>query len=251
MRQVRVYVAEDWSARSFPFEHTLEESDVHHLTTVLRLGDGSEITAFDRGGRPHRAFLVHSGRKIAVREYLVAHAADQSSGPKITIFQAPPRAGRLDDVIKPLSELGVYELVPIFTERGIDRAKKSAEKWPQRLSRWRRLAKESAKQCARPVPLEIHEPLAFDQALIKAASFSQAFVLDPLQHESIDWKSLRRIDQRLAFFVGPEGGFTLQEQDQAFKAGLKALKISPHILRCETAAIAAMAICQFMLFSDA
>lgn len=250
MRKVRVYINDDLSAQAPPQGIQLSPSDAHHLWEVLRLECGAKVSIFDRTGREYQGELL--AEKGAVRVVKELTRPKSKFDVWVTVFQAPPRAGRLDDVIRPLSELGTFELRPLITERSIDRSVKSASdnaRWAKRLERWQRIALESAKQCGRPQPLRVAEPISFDAALDMSRSFDGRFLLDPFAEAPPDWTSLRRPDGscHLALFIGPEGGFSLDENERALAAGLKPLRISPHVLRCETAGLSAMAIVQFMV----
>ena len=50
--------------------------------------------------------------------------------------------------------------------------------------------------------------------------------------------------ESVSLLIGPEGGFTDNEMNQAIEKGFKAVKFGPRVLRTETAAIAAVSILQ-------
>ena len=49
----------------------------------------------------------------------------------------------------------------------------------------------------------------------------------------------------VALLVGPEGGFSDAEVEQAISAGFAGLTLGPRVLRTETAALAALSVFQF------
>jgi 16S rRNA (uracil1498-N3)-methyltransferase len=57
------------------------------------------------------------------------------------------------------------------------------------------------------------------------------------------------VPRSVAFLIGPEGGLTADEVEQAGQAGFQTVSLGPRILRSETAGIAVASILQY-LFGD-
>src|SRR5690606_36200700 len=52
--------------------------------------------------------------------------------------------------------------------------------------------------------------------------------------------------QPITLLIGPEGGFTAEELEQAERHGFKALRLGTRVLRTETAGVAALAALQLL-----
>jgi len=260
MGPVRLYLDEDLSQHKLPCERELDPQDRHHFMEVLRLKTNTPIAVLDKIGEAFDALLIVKKGNLPSVKIIGKNSKNPVlvSYLKCTVFQAPPRAGHMDDLLRPLSELGAYRIHPVQTERGVLRLKKEA--WNKRLERWRRIAKESAKQCGRKKPMQIGSFLSFQEAIAMANQYSLAFLLTPEEENFIRSDELiQKIQNQIAdkpgksssievaLFVGPEGGFSEQERTKAKDHQWIPLCLNPHILRCETAAPAAMAILQYVV----
>jgi 16S rRNA (uracil1498-N3)-methyltransferase len=153
----------------------------------------------------------------------------------------------MDLIVEKCSELGLTTLVPVYTERTVVR--EVAERLPEKLARWQRVAAAAARQCGRQVLLEIHSPLHF-------ADFCARY--DPAPGKFICWEAEAQCGLRqaltactgqrpLVVFIGPEGGLTPQEVALARTHGFVTVSLGPYILRAETAAIAITSIIRYHL----
>jgi 16S rRNA (uracil1498-N3)-methyltransferase len=148
---------------------------------------------------------------------------------------------RMEWAIEKAVELGCSRILPVLAERTEKHLAQAAGK---RVERWRRIALEAAKQSRRSDLPEIADPLRLPQALAERPSAQRV-----LLSETEEDQSLLRILQAgsaaagdLALAIGPEGGWTPAEIAAFEDAGWQSASLGPHILRVETAAIAALSI---------
>lgn len=157
---------------------------------------------------------------------------------KITLAVAFPKAHRQGVLIEKCTELGVASICPIITQRSVVKPTTSS------IDKWTRRAIEAAKQSQRTWVPQIESPLTFEQCLLRTAQFEATLMLDidsslPTLHSQL---LACKVDSSILIFVGPEGGWTQEEREQAIHAGAVCSSIAPTVLRTETAAIAACAI---------
>jgi 16S rRNA (uracil1498-N3)-methyltransferase len=224
-------------------EAVLPEDEANHLTRVMRLGTGADIAVFDGRGREYRARVVSAARgrvRVALGEAIIP--APEVRVP-LTLVQAVLKGDKMDAVIRDATMMGVSAIEPIITARTIARA-------PRDNQRWGRVAVASAKQCRRAVVPTIAEPREFDDWLIATAHGSRLLLVEP---SAIDLpvSSLRVLEDHapasLSLIVGPEGGWTGDEQRKAEQAGCIPVTLGPLTLRADAVAIAALAIARFAL----
>jgi 16S rRNA (uracil1498-N3)-methyltransferase len=214
--------------------------DAHrYLTRVLRLGPGDPVTLFDGADMEIDARIVGAGPR-STRLALGQRRRVTRSGSQITLLQAMPRGERMDLLVQKATELGVARIVPLTSARTV--AQPGAEGRPRR---WRTIAEEAARQCGRAdVPLI--DPVGPLGLALQAAAPAPAVKF--IVWEGARDRSLRRALQgnepQLIVLVGPEGGFTDEEVAAAREAGFQPVGLGPLILRSETAALVAVAICQ-------
>lgn len=205
-----------------------------HALRAKRLRAGEAVEVFDGAGQV-AACVVHdpdSGRRtgtLTLRVLRTAHHEPPS--PRVEVFAATPKGGRADEMVEGLSEAGAASWTPLITARTV------VEPRPAKLDRLRRIAVESAKQCGRAWLLRIGHETALTDALADArpAALVLADGNAPPYRPDSDTPVVR-------LMVGPEGGWTDRERDEALRAGAVAAGFGPNAMRIETAAVVAAAI---------
>ncbi len=221
--------------------HTvLTGPDLHHLR-VRRLRAGSEVILADGLGRQRQGVVVSVDRRQAVIRLTNALPVQRESTLHLVLAQALLKRDKLDLVIEKATELGTTEIVVFTSERSVLQAD------GDRRARWGRVARSAAQQCQRSTLPRIAGPLSFDDLLSSCADglrllFWEEQVPGSLAHVHRQHAGAVSI---LAV-VGPEGGFSTAEAARAAAAGFHLVGLAPRILRAETAALAAVTLCQFL-----
>ena len=218
-------------------ELVLGEEESHHLGKVLRAQTGSSVEILDGRGSLAEAEISEIDYK-ATRVRILARKSIPPPNPFVRIAVAMTKANRWDEIIRPLTEMGVGRITPLLTERTEVRIPSGKE--PDKLAKWRKLAIEACKQSGNPWLPEIDSPLKFGELLPdkERASFIASLRLRPV-------KSLTDFESPPSGFlliIGPEGGWTEREEDLALEKGAVPFSLGPHVLRTETAAVCALAV---------
>ena len=206
----------------------LQRAQLHQIRSVLRLRDGDEIGVFDGSGAEWVARVTVEGAELV-------RPLDESREPttRLTLYQALIKPARFEFILQKGTELGIARFVPFVAQRSMASGERS--------SRWRKIAMEAAEQSGRTVVPEVNEPLTFDEALADATSHSVPFM--PWENaERPRLSSVHRHCQELGLIVGPEGGFSDTEIEQARARGAVTVTLGRRILRSETAALVAAAL---------
>ncbi len=207
-------------------------SEVHHLAGVMRAKIGDDIILFDGSGceflgriallKKDRCDLTVLSRQVISREPAVA----------ITAGVALPKGERQKWLVEKLTELGVTQLVPLLTTRGV------VQPGEQAAARLRRSVIEASKQCGRNQLLEIAEPIKAVDWFKQVPEDELRLLADPAGAPVSSITGGRTFPARVYFAIGPEGGFTSEETLAAQNATWQAVSLGRSILRIETAAIA-------------
>jgi 16S rRNA (uracil1498-N3)-methyltransferase len=208
-----------------------------HLARVLRVAVGAEVVIFDGRGSEIDAQVV----AVSARTVTLALGARRRQPPPllaITLLQAVPRGDRMDLVVQKTTELGVTRIVPVMAERSVARPP------AHRSARWQTIAEEAARQSGRADVPEVTAPVSLTQALALAASSTTRLALWEEERTLPLRRALTALPPTVALLVGPEGGLTSAEVDQARAAAFVTVGLGPRILRVETAAIVAVALAQ-------
>lgn len=218
-------------------QQELPEAQAHYIGRVLRLGVGDAVQLFDGSGLEYRGELIEAGKKsvrVELREQLDGLA---ESPLQIHLGQGLSRGERMDWAIQKAVELGVAEITPIVSERCEVRLKD--ERADKRLAHWRQVAISACEQCGRSrLPL-IHAPLTLDDWLAQVEA-DLKLVLHPVAEPLTSHAK----PASLAFLIGPEGGLSDAEVDQAVERGFAAARLGPRVLRTETAPVVALSVAQ-------
>lgn len=205
----------------------VEGDEARHATRVKRLGVGDAVRVLNGEGTMFLCAITDAGRslELSVRE----REALPRTAPVLRVRSATPKGPRLEKMIDQLSQIGAASWSPLATDLGV------VEPGDHKIERVQRIAVESAKQCARAWTLEIEARVSFAEAL-------QAGTVDLViaSADAPPYASIGRPEIHL--FVGPEGGFTQRELEQAHAAGVRVASFGPHIMRIETAAAVAAGI---------
>ena len=238
MRLTRVYVDTPVAAGK---RLIVEGSAANHITRVLRLRSGDELTVFDGNGGEFGA-RIEEFRKDTVIVSVDEHkTVDRESPLSLTLVQGISRGERMDWIIQKATELGATRIVPVFTKRSVVRLDdKQAER---KLQHWRAITIAACEQCGRNRLPDLVTPVDFFDVLPETFTpNSTRLLLSPQADLRID--DLRDIHGGVTVLIGPEGGLDEVEQEAAIAAGFKAVRMGPRVLRTETAAIAALTILQ-------
>lgn len=216
--------------------HDLPEAQAHYIGRVLRLAAGDAVQLFDGSGQEYRGELVEVGKKQVRVELHEQFAGLPESRLRIHLGQGLSRGERMDWAIQKAVELGVAEITPVVSERCEVRLKD--ERADKRLAHWRQIAISACEQCGRSVVPVIHSPATLAQWIAVDAELKLVLhpVAEPLSgHQRPD---------SLAFLIGPEGGLTDAEVEQAKTQGFHAARLGPRVLRTETAPVVALSVAQ-------
>ena len=220
---------------------SLSESAAAHVTRVLRLGPGDELTLFDGEGSEYPARIVDA-RGIVVRVQTgECRSVDRESPLQLTLVQGISRGERMDWVVQKATELGVAEIVPVLTERSVVRL--NASQAERKREHWQGVAVAACEQCGRNRLPRVHAPVDFSAWLASSAVAGLRIVLD-----ASGGRSPREIEAQAqaTLLIGPEGGLSNAERAATLAAGFRAMRLGPRVLRTETAAIAALTTLQLM-----
>jgi 16S rRNA (uracil1498-N3)-methyltransferase len=218
-------------------EHELPEAQAHYISRVLRMAPGDAVQLFDGSGQEFLGALQEVGKKRVSVQLDQAFAGQPDSSLAIHLGQGLSRGERMDWAIQKATELGVGEITPIISERCEVRLKD--ERADKRLQHWRQIAISACEQCGRSSVPVIHPP----QLLTQWLAVTEA-ALKLVLHPVAEPLSSHPAPASLAFLIGPEGGLSDTEVEQARHNGFHAARLGPRVLRTETAPVVALALAQ-------
>ena len=216
-------------------------ADVNHIKNVLRMRVGEPLLVSDGEDREYLCRICEIGKEHVMAQIEDVNGPCRELPVKVTLFQALPKGDKMETIIQKMVELGVCQIVPVRTKRCV--VKLDEKKAENKVKRWNTISLSAAKQSKRGIVPEVFHPVTFQQALEQAKQMD--LVLIPYENaEGIAYTRsvLEKINPKMqvGIFIGPEGGFTLEEVTKAKEAGALEITLGKRILRTETAGMALM-----------
>lgn len=233
-------------------------SDVNHIKNVLRMKPGtrvrisvkSDVYTEERYGDIGRSFFGTIDT-ISDMEVWVTIEEEDLTGTelknRIYLFQGLPKGDKMELIIQKAVELGVYEIIPVAMKNCV--VKLDDKKADAKVKRWQAISESAAKQSKRTVIPEVSKPMSWKLALSKAKELDM--VLIPYENAR-GMEATREVmqdikpGQSIGIFIGPEGGFALDEID-AVPDAMHKISLGRRILRTETAGLAILSMLVFCL----
>jgi 16S rRNA (uracil1498-N3)-methyltransferase len=222
---------------------TIVGPPVWHLTKVLRVRAGHQVILFTGGKEEFLVEVTKVDKNRILGQVLKKRAPRTEPAMHLTLVQSLPKEKPFDLILQKAVELGVSHVVPLFTERTVP--KRSALRERNRLERWEQIVIEAAAQCGRTTVPTVGE----DQSLaefLEARDSQNLLVLFDSREATEGLSAEQKAPRKLEFVCGPEGGFTDSERALLREAGARAFALGPRTLRTETAALAGLALLQYL-----
>jgi 16S rRNA (uracil1498-N3)-methyltransferase len=225
----------------------IDMDDRKHMTKVLRLGIGDIVSVSDTVQFEYTAEITAIEKDFIEARILDKQKFAREPELKITLFQGIPKQGKMETIIQKAVELGVYSVVPVFTDRTvvIDHGN-----FHKKIERWQKVADEAVKQCKRGIIPEIRREMLFKDMLNDIVKFE--LILFPYENEEKNTikdclRMIKTKPQNTAIIIGPEGGFSDYEAQALISIGARSVSLGKATLRTETAGMAAIAMTMYEL----
>ena len=207
---------------------TSEQS--HYLKKVVRLKSHDHFIALNGQGQAWLAEIIDNSA------YLLEAINETTELPvQVNLMVAIPKNG-FDDIVRAATELGVYRIIPLLTERSL------VNPSPQKIDRWRKIAREAVEQSERQIIPIIEEPQPFLAILNRGANPGTTCYIGVTRRTVDPLLSQLQTSTEITMAIGPEGGWTEAEIEQAIAADFLPVSLGKRILRTITAPLVALAI---------
>ena len=221
-------------------------SSFRHLSKVLRVKAGEMVSFYDQEGYEYPSVVEHiSGDEArCIISQKIKKGKERNS--KLTLIQGLLKRDKMDFLVEKASELGVYKIIPIITERS--EIKIPEEKINSRIIHWEKIAEGAISQSRRSFIPIIEPPKPFKKAIELCSAEQTLFLSEEIIEKNLKdtVKTLKHF-MEISIIVGPPGGFSKDEIASAKEKGFNIVGLKEAILRSETAAIAVLSVVQYEL----
>ena len=229
-------------------------ADVNHLKNVLRMKIGEHLSVSD-GNNVTYSCAVESfppeGEEVILR-ILSEEPGSRELPSRIYLFQGLPKGDKMELIIQKAVELGAFSVIPVEMRRSV--AKIDPKKKDAKLRRFRLIAESAAKQAGRslvpgiPDVMNLREALSYAKA--RAKHLLLPYELEKGMAHTREVLSGIRPGEDIAVFIGPEGGFDVEEAEFLSANGAEKITLGKRILRTETAGLMLLSVLMFRLEED-
>jgi 16S rRNA (uracil1498-N3)-methyltransferase len=228
----RRWIAETWD------DSTATLSGVHaaHLARVLRAQPGMEFDILT-GSSVRRGMILEISEDTVL--FTLGEELEADPSLPVTLLMAVFKFDRMEWAIEKATELGVARIHPIIARRT---EKHLAQAAISRVERWRRIAREASQQSRRSDIAVIQDPVPLKDAAREEPEAVRLLLAEGERSTTLRDALEAGSSNRIRLAVGPEGGWTPEEETIFSTEGWRPVTLGPRILRAETAAIAAIAI---------
>ena len=208
---------------------------------VLRLKVGDVVTLFNGGGGEYAATLAGIEKKQVEVEVKTFSAREVEPAHAITLAQGLPEGTKMDWIVEKAVELGATGIQPLMCSRSVIRL--DEERAGKKMTHWQGIMAAAAEQCGRNRLPMLGAPLRFDH-WVTQHSMHRRILLSPRATEPLQHWARHQPAQAITLMIGPEGGWSEDEERLAISHGALCLGLGERVLRTETAGMAALASLQ-------
>jgi 16S rRNA (uracil1498-N3)-methyltransferase len=242
-----------------------DKQDIKHILKVLRMEVGDPVVISDGDKFDYEAQLKDFTATEVVFHIYCKRQIETESSYKLDLYQGLPKQGKMDLIVQKSVELGVHSIHPIHMKRSVPNL---ASLSSQKIERLSKISEESGKQSGRGIIPKVFPAVSFAEALRTADKYD--LILFPYENEkSVSIKTVIKTAfsgasskpvgseskgdscsanvEKIALFIGPEGGFESEEAETLIAHGAKVCTLGKTILRTETAGPAALAMLRYEL----
>lgn len=236
MRAVRIYQPGAYQVgQSLELSHSASQ----HVAVVLRMRPKQDLILFCGDDREFRASIKAIQKKRVTVQIHSVKTVSRESPRVIHLAQALSKGERMSFVIQKAVELGVSSITPLLTEQSV--VKLDTARLEKKAAQWEAIAVSACEQSGRNKVPVIH-PISSLELYLQHCAANYKLLLHPSMEKT--WRDYQFNDGEIALLIGPEGGFSANEIQQAMAAKFQPLCLGPRILRTETAALSAMTLLQ-------
>ena len=220
-------------------EYLLSNDDSYHIKKVMRMNIGEKIEIVDN----KKLFICEITSLNPVKAKIVNSLNDNNENDKkIILVQSLVNETKMDYVLQKGTELGVNEF---YAYKAVNSVIKENDKSNKKITRWQKIVKEASEQSKRNIIPKVVDIVDISRLCKIEADVKLLLTVReiPKNIKNI-LKELKKYDT-LIIVIGPEGGFTLKEEETLINNGFISTSLGKRVLRSETAGMVAISMINY------
>jgi 16S rRNA (uracil1498-N3)-methyltransferase len=216
----------------------LSGAAAHHLSRVLRMRLGDAAVLCDGAETDYTCEITRITADVVTLAVRGARPSGTELPLRVTLFQGMPKGGKMENILQKCVELGVFAVVPVYTEHSVPRARGE-----EKTARYQAVAEAAAAQSMRGIIPCVLPAVSFEDALARTADYDNIWVAWEREEKMTLAQTVRcAAGLSAGLWVGPEGGFSNAEMKALSARGARTFTLGRRVLRAETAGMAALAV---------
>ena len=215
----------------------LSGTENYHLNKVARKKPGDKVWLFDKKGKSYFAKIEETGISHS-KLFILKIKERKEPRIRISLAQALVKSKAMDLIIQKSTELGIAKIIPVLSARTIVKIENKVD---LKMNRWKKIVLAAAKQCGRSDLPYIRPPIDLSEFLEEKKTSKNIFLNEnggTLLKDVIK----KGIPESALVLVGPEGGWTDEEENKIIQHDYESVYLGINILRTETAAVCSLGI---------
>lgn len=218
-----------------------DRSQNKKIRQVLRLQPGDKVLLFDGEGTEYLCELEIVSNEMVTGYVVEKNTVSENLRFNITLAQALPKAGKLDEIVRMCTEVGVTRFAFFESDYSVPKLKDFRE---NKLERLNKIIEEAARQSERAILPDISGVFTFEE-VIKSENFDGKLLFstekgfEPADIDKLKHIYIKEQAKNILIIIGPEGGFSKTELAKAQESNVLFAKLNLPILRTETAGVVA------------
>ncbi len=223
-------------------EYDLSQVNHRHAVQVLRLKINEPLIMFNGEGGEYTARLLHVDKRQSSLLIESFNNVSRESPLQSTLLLATIKPEKMDYALQKAVELGVSTIQPLYTKRSVIKIKEN--RLPKKMQHWQGVIIAACEQSGRTKLPELREPQSIEQCVKQYATGCYCLAMLPGANRKLADLNKRDIAGGIGLMVGPEGGFTPDEETLMRESGVEPINLGCRILRAETAVVTGLTACQ-------
>lgn len=221
---------------------SLSENDSYHITKVMRMKEEDKIEIVYK----EKLYLSKIIELVPVVKAKIIEEIEINNelSINVTIVQSLVKEQKMDYILQKTTELGVSEIIPYMATRSLIKLDNKQDK---KIERWQKIVKEAAEQSKRNTIPTVTNAMTLSN-LVNLSDYDIKFICSTNETSQNIKKVLSNLSGsvRILFVIGPEGGFTEEEERRLIENGFISLSLGNSILRTETASTFIMSVVRYL-----
>jgi len=220
----------------------LNQDDSYHIIKVMRMKINDKIEIVD-SNKCYLSEIVDIKDSVVTAKMVEEIIENNENSIKVSIVQSLVKEQKMDFILQKSTELGVSEIIPYNASRSVIKLDGKENK---KIERWQKIVKEASEQSKRVDIPVVRHPLSINE-LCKLDNYDVKLLCTTRENTKNIKNVLSNIDSDVTMLVvvGPEGGFTEEEENKMIEHGFITVSLGSTILRTETVSLFIMSIIRY------